>query len=27
VPVPVVGGILFLGWAVYYITDVWSRRA
>jgi len=27
VPVPVVGGILFLDWAVYYITDVWSRRA
>jgi hypothetical protein len=27
VPVSVVGGILFLGWAVYYITDVWSRRS
>jgi hypothetical protein len=27
VPIPVVSGALFLGWIVYFISDVWSRRS
>jgi hypothetical protein len=27
VPVSVVGGVIFLGWIVYFLSDVWSRRS
>ena len=26
VPVPVVGGVLFLGWIVYFLSDLLARR-